>query len=62
MLAQAECAYNDSPNKSTDKIPFQKNYGMHPKGVHGLKDLGKNEKRSADGEDFQMLYKNCTTK
>ena len=25
---------------------------MHPRGVHELIDLGKNEKRSADGEEF----------
>ena len=25
---------------------------MHPRGVHELRDLGKLERRSADGEDF----------
>eukprot|EP00253_Pinus_taeda_P018052 PITA_18052 len=52
VLAQAEFAYNDSPNRSTGYSPFQIMYGMHPQGVHELRDLGKLEKRSADGEDF----------
>ena len=52
VLAQAEYAYNDSPNRSTGKNPFQIVYGMHPKGVHELRDLGTTEKRSADGENF----------
>ena len=52
VLAQAEFAYNDSPNRSTGYSPFQILYGMHPRGVHELRDLGKLEKRSADGEDF----------
>jgi len=25
---------------------------MHPRGIHELRDLGKLERRSADGEDF----------
>jgi len=32
--------------------PFQIVYGMHPRGVHELRDLCKMEKRSADGEEF----------
>ena len=32
--------------------PFQIVYGMHPRGVYELRDLGKHEKRSAHGEDF----------
>ena len=32
--------------------PFQIVYGMHPRGVYELRDLGKQEKRSAEGEDF----------
>jgi len=31
---------------------------MHPRGVHELRDLGKLEKRSADGEDFAQAMKN----
>ena len=52
VLAQAEFAYNDSPNRSTGYSPFQVLYGMHPRGVHELRSLGNLEKRSADGEDF----------
>ena len=51
-LAQVEFAYNDSPNRSTGMSPFQIVYGMHTRGVYELRDLGKQEKRSADGEDF----------
>lgn len=51
-LAQAEFAYNDSPNRSTRHSPFQILYGMHPRGIHELRDLGKLERRSANGEDF----------
>lgn len=32
--------------------PFQILYGMHPHGVHELRDLGQLERRSADGKDF----------
>ena len=49
LLAQEEYAYNDSPNKSTGKIPFKIVYGMHPRGVQELSDLQTIEKRSADG-------------
>jgi len=52
VLAQAEFAYNDSPNRSTGLSPFQILYGMHPRGVHELRDLGLQQRRSADGEDF----------
>ena len=52
VLEQAEFAYNDSPNKSTGMSPFQILYGMHPRGVYELRNLGKLETRSADGEDF----------
>ena len=33
-LAQAEFAYNDSPNMSTCMSPFQIVYGMHLRGVY----------------------------
>ena len=52
MLAQAKCAYNDSPNRSIGKSPFQIVYGMHPRGVHELIALGIAEERSVDGEEF----------
>ena len=51
-MAQVEYAYNESLNRSTRKSPFQIVYGMHPRGVHELQDLGTIEKRSADGEEF----------
>ena len=52
LLAQAEYAYNDSHNGSACKSLFQIVYGMHPRAVHELQDLGTNEKWSADGEEF----------
>jgi len=52
VLAQAEFAYNDLSNRSTGLSPFQILYGMHPRGVHELRDPGLQERRSADGEDF----------
>ena len=54
MLAQDEFAYNDSPNRSRGMIPFQIMYGMHPRGVFELRDLGQLEKRSANGEYFAI--------
>ena len=44
VLAQAEFAYNDLPNRSTGLSPFQILYGMHPRGVYELHDLGQLEK------------------
>ena len=55
VLAQAEFSYNDSPNRSTGMSPFQIMYGMHPRGVCELHDLGQLEKRSADGEEFAKM-------
>lgn len=52
VLAQAEFAYNNSPNRSTGLSPFQILYGMHPRGVHELRDLSLQERQSAGGEDF----------
>ena len=57
MLAQVEYAYNDSPNRSTGKSPFQIVNGMHPRGVHELRDLGTTKKRSAYGEEFASSIK-----
>lgn len=50
VLTQAEFSYNDSPNKSTGNSPFHILYRIHPRGVHGLRDLGQLERRSANGE------------
>jgi hypothetical protein len=52
ILPQAEFAYNDSPNKSIGRSPFQKIYGMQPRGVSELRDLEQGEIRSAGAEDF----------
>jgi ribosomal protein L32E len=49
-----EFAYNDSPNKSIWMSTFQILYGMHPRGVFELRNLGKQELRSVDGEDFAV--------
>jgi hypothetical protein len=40
MLSQVEFAYNDSPNRSKGMSPFQIVYGMHPRGVYELRNLG----------------------
>ena len=52
VLAQAEFAYNDSLNRSIGLSPFQILYGMHPRGVYELKNLGDLEHKSAKGESF----------
>lgn len=52
VLAQFYFTYKDSPNKSTKKSLFWILYGMHPRGICELRDLGKLEKRSIDGEVF----------
>jgi hypothetical protein len=52
MLAQAEFAYNDSPNRSIGMSPFQILYGMDPRGAYELRNLGKKELRSVNGEYF----------
>ena len=53
-LTQAEFIYNDSPNISTSMRPFQIVYGMHLRGVYELRYLGRQERRSAEGEDFAI--------
>ena len=57
ILLQAEFAYNDSPNKSTGKIPFQIVYGMHPRRISELIYLGQTKFRSAGTEDFVTKIK-----
>ena len=52
VLAQVDFAYNESLNRNKGYSPFQILYGMHPRGVHELWDLGQQERWSADGEDF----------
>ena len=52
ILPQAEFAYNDSPNKSIGKSPFQILYGMQPRGLSELRYLEKSEIRSVGVENF----------
>jgi hypothetical protein len=52
ILPQVESAYNDSPNRSTGKIPFQILYGMKPRGVSELRDLEHSEIKSVGAEYF----------
>ena len=52
VLAQAEFVYNDSPNQSTGLSPFQILYGMHPRGVYELRNLGDLEQKSVEGDSF----------
>ena len=62
-LAQDKFSYNDTRNKSTGMSPFQIVFGMHPRGVYELRDLGKQETRSAKAEEFseqmQKLQGRC---
>jgi hypothetical protein len=51
---QAEFAYNDSPNRSTGKSPFQILYGMQPRGVSELRDLEQSDTKSVGVEDFAV--------
>jgi hypothetical protein len=57
ILSQVEFAYNDSPNRSTGKNPFQILYGMQPRGVAELRDLEQSEIISAGEEDFAAEMK-----
>lgn len=52
VLDQYEFSYNNSPNMSTRKSPFQISCGMHASGICDLRYLGKLENRSDDGDDF----------
>jgi hypothetical protein len=52
ILPQAKFSYNDSPNRSTGKIPFQILYGMQPRGVSELRNLEQSEIRSSGEEYF----------
>ena len=58
-LAQAEFAYNDSPNRSTGLSPFQIMY--HSRGVYELINFGLVDKRSVDGEDFVVAIQELHT-
>jgi hypothetical protein len=52
IFPQVEFAYNDSPNKSTGRSPFQILYGMQPRGVSELRDLEQGDIKSTGAEDF----------
>ena len=54
IFPQAEYAYNDSP---TGQSPFHIVYGLHPRGISELRNLGRAELRSADGEEFPSKMK-----
>jgi hypothetical protein len=54
VIAHAEFTYNDSPNRSRRLSPFEILYGMHPRGIYELINLGKQEMRSDDGENFAI--------
>ena len=49
VLAQANFAYNNSPNRSIGQSPFHIIYGMHPRGVCKLRDLGETKFKSEKG-------------
>jgi hypothetical protein len=51
-LPQAEFAYNDSPNRSIGKSPFQILYGIQPRGVYELRELEQSEIRSTGAGYF----------
>ena len=55
VLAQSKFSYNDSPKRSIGMSPFQIMYGMHPREVCELHELGQLEKRSVDGEEFATM-------
>jgi transposase InsO family protein len=61
ILSQAEFAYNDSPNRSTGKIPFQILYGMQPRRVSELRDLEQSDIRITGEkyfvEEMQKLHR-----
>jgi hypothetical protein len=52
ILPQAEFAYNDSPNRSNGRSPFQILYGMQPRGVSELRDIEQSEFKSVGAEGF----------
>jgi hypothetical protein len=56
ILPQAEFAYNDSPNRSTGKIPFQIVYGMHPRGISELRIW---DKMSSEVQEQKTLLQRC---
>jgi hypothetical protein len=56
-MPQEEFAYNESPNRSSGKILFQIVYGIHPRGISELRNLGQDEFQSAGVEGFAIKMK-----
>ena len=54
IIPQAEYAYND---KKIGRSPFEIVYGMHPRGVCELRDLGAMEYRNGHVEYFTQTMK-----
>ena len=54
VLAQEEFAYNDSHKRSTSQSLFHIFYGMDPRGVREVRNLGKEQLRSSKEEDFSL--------
>lgn len=61
VLAQPEFAYNNSVNKSTKKTPFEIVTGVHSRGISKLRDISKEDKRSAEAEEFAEHLKKVHT-
>jgi hypothetical protein len=57
VFPQAEFAYNDSVNRSTEKIPFEIVYGRHPRGVYELRDSEQIITKSASAKEFAETMK-----
>ena len=56
IISQDEYAYNDSINRMT-RSPFEIVYGMHPREVCEIRDLGVMEYRSGHAKDFSQTMK-----
>lgn len=56
-MAQDDYAYNDTINRTTSKSPFEVIYGLHPRGILELRDIGNAPTRSGYDEDFAQSMK-----
>lgn len=57
IIPKVEYAYSDSKNRTTGKSPFQIVYGMHPRGVCELRDLGGMKYKSGNAKYFSQTMK-----